>query len=288
VTFDDWRKKAQYFSYKEQQIAYWKEGQGPTLLLIHGFPTSSWDWHKMWYELTSRFRVIALDMIGFGYSAKPKDYNYTITDQARLHETFVIEMKIKKLHLLVHNYGVSVAQEMLAAFSERGDSGFQILSCCFLNGGLFPELHRARFIQKILNSPFGNLLSRFLSKKSLRKSFNRIYGEQKASELEIDQFYKLILYNDGKKIMHKLIGYINDRRANGRRWKTALTDTSVPLYFINGPLDPVSGRHLAEYCKELLPQWDVNILEGVGHYPHDEASDRVLDAYLDFFNSLSL
>ena len=186
MTFTDWKNKAQYFNYKNNKIAYWEEGEGPTLLLIHGFPTASWDWHKMWGDLTKNYRVIAPDMIGFGYSDKPKDYTYSITDQARLHEAFVDHLEVKEAHMLVHDYGVSVAQEMLASFSERGSEGFQILSCCFLNGGLFPELHRAKLVQKLLNSPIGSIFNRFLSKKSLRKSFHDIYGDQKASEEEID------------------------------------------------------------------------------------------------------
>jgi len=282
MTFDNWKKRAKYFNYKGNGIAYWEAGKGPILLLIHGFPTASWDWHKMWPDLIARFRVVAPDMIGFGYSDKPKAYNYTITDQARLHEVFVEYLNIKEAHLLVHDYGVSVAQEMLAAFTERGTAGFQILSCCFLNGGLFPELHRARLVQKILNSPIGSLFNRFLSKKSLRKSFHDIYGDTKPTEEEIDQYYKLILYNDGKNIMHKLIRYINDRRNNATRWKSAIINAPIPLKIINGPMDPVSGRHLAEYCREILPNPDITILEGVGHYPQDEAPDRVRDSFFDF------
>jgi len=76
------------------------------------------------------------------------NYTYSITDQARLHEAFVAHLGVEEAHLLVHDYGVSVAQEMLAAFAERGTNGFQILSCCFLNGGLFPELHRAKLESK--------------------------------------------------------------------------------------------------------------------------------------------
>jgi len=213
MNFTEWKNQVKYFNYKNHQIAYWEAGKGPTLLLIHGFPTSSWDWHKTWRGLTKRFRVIAPDMIGFGYSDKPKDYTYSITDQARLHEAFVDHLAVKEAHLLVHDYGVSVAQEMLAAFSERGTAGFQILSCCFLNGGLFPELHRARIIQKVLNSPF---------KGSLRRSFHEVYGDKKATEVEIEQFFQLCQYNEGTKITHKLIKYINDRRANATRWKFLL------------------------------------------------------------------
>ena len=285
-SFQDWKTSAKFFKYKSHQIAYWEGGEGVPLLLIHGFPTSSWDWHKTWGPLTQQFKVYAPDMIGFGYSDKPKRYQYSITDQARLHEAFMDHLGIKEAHMLVHDYGVSVAQEMLAAFKERGTEGFQILSCCFLNGGLFPELHHARMIQKLLNSPIGFLLNPLLSKSNLRKSFHKVYGNKKATEEEIDQFYELILHNNGKAITHKLIGYINDRRANAQRWKAALVEAEIPIKIINGPLDPVSGRHLAEYCMKLLPNPDVTILEGVGHYPHDEAPERVLESYFSFVNPL--
>jgi len=284
MTFTDWKNKAQYFPYKNHQIAYWTAGEGPPLLLIHGFPTASWDWHKMWKDLTANFKVYAPDMIGFGYSAKPKNYTYSITDQARLHEAFVDYLGIKEAHLFVHDYGVSVAQEMLAAFKERGTEGFQILSCSFLNGGLFPELHKARPVQKILNSPVGFIFNRLLNKNSLRKSFHEIYGDKKPTDQEIDQFYSLVTHNDGKNIFYKLIRYINDRRDNAKRWKDALLEATIPLQLINGPLDPVSGRHLAEYFQELLPEVEVIILEGVGHYPHDEAPERVWTAYKAFFD----
>jgi pimeloyl-ACP methyl ester carboxylesterase len=139
-------------------------------------------------------------------------------------------------------------------------------------------------VQKLLNSPIGAIFNRFLSKKSLRNSFHDIYGEKKASEEEIDYFYQLIIHKDGKNIMHKLIGYINDRKANAKRWKTAIVQASIPIKIINGPLDPISGRHLADYCKKILPSPNITILEGVGHSPHDEAPDQVREAFYDFLS----
>lgn len=286
ITFKDWKSRAKYFNYKKHDIAYWTEGQGPALLLIHGFPTASWDWHKIWHQLADKFTLYALDMIGFGYSAKPKDYTYSLSDQARLHEAFAEELGINEAHLFVHDYGVSVAQELLAAFKERGTKGLQILSCSFLNGGLFPDLHHARPIQKLLISPLGPLLNRFLNKGSLRRNFNKIYGDKKPTEQEIDQFYQLMVYNDGIPNTHKLMRYIINRRENAQRWKQALIEATIPLQMINGPLDPISGRHLADYYQQLLPESPVVILEGVGHYPHDEAPQRVLQNYLTFVSSL--
>jgi len=86
--------------------------------------------------------------------------------------------------------------------------------------------------------------------------------------------------------MHKLIGYINDRRDNADRWKSAIVNATIPIKIINGPLDPVSGRHLADYCQKILPNPDITILDGVGHYPHDEAPEQVLAAYLAFYKKL--
>jgi len=286
MTFKEWGDSTNYFNYRDHNIAYWSAGQGTHLLLIHGFPTSSWDWHKLWKPLTARFTVVAVDMIGFGYSDKPKQYTYSITDQANLHETILKQLNIVTAHLLVHDYGVSVAQEMLASAKERKGDGFQPLSCCFLNGGLFPDLHHARPIQKILNSPVGWFFNQFLNKKSLRRSFHRIYGNQKPTDKELDQFYQLMLHKDGKGITYKLMRYITDRKENANKWKSALVDATIPLHFINGPLDPVSGRHLANYCRKLLPQWKVDILEGVGHYPHDEAPVEVVAAYFSFMNNM--
>jgi pimeloyl-ACP methyl ester carboxylesterase len=100
---------------------------GPTpqsrfLVLIHGFPTASWDWVLLWDDLCRDYTVAALDMIGFGYSDKPVRYAYSILDQADLHDAFFAHLEIRACHLFVHDYGDTVAQELLARYLEQGDS----------------------------------------------------------------------------------------------------------------------------------------------------------------------
>ena len=70
ITLDRWRASAREFAFGNKRIRYWTAGEGEPLLLIHGFPTASWDWHKVWHPLAARYRLIACDMLGFGYSAK--------------------------------------------------------------------------------------------------------------------------------------------------------------------------------------------------------------------------
>ena len=87
-----WRKRSQEFLFHGQSIRYWTAGQGEPLLLIHGFPTASWDWHYLWQPLAQRYRVIACDMLGFGDSAKPVDHEYSLLEQADLQQA--LEMSL--------------------------------------------------------------------------------------------------------------------------------------------------------------------------------------------------
>lgn len=282
----DWHKAGKYFTYQEQKIFCVEEGKGEILLCVHGFPTSSWDWQGLWKALTSRYHVIALDMVGFGFSDKPRKYQYSIHVQADLHEYLLMRMGITQVHILAHDYGDTVAQELVARHNEREKSGnnmLKIKSLVLLNGGIFPEMHRARPIQKLLESPIGFLLARLYNEKKFRKSFSEVFGPNtKPSIKELEHFWNIICYQKGKYIFHKLIHYMADRRKHRDRWVNALIETNIPLRLINGPEDPISGRHAAERYQELIPHPDVVLLEGIGHYPQTEDSKGVLEAYLEF------
>ena len=154
MNFLDWKETGKSFRHKGlYNIFYQEAGAGETLLLLHGFPTASWDWHKIWEPLSEKFHLLAPDFIGFGYSAKPADFTYSIHAQADMIEAFMKKKNIEKAHLFTHDYGDTVGQELLARALDRKGVGLQFTSVCLLNGGLFPETHKARLVQKILNSP---------------------------------------------------------------------------------------------------------------------------------------
>jgi len=268
---------------------------GSALLLIHGFPTSSWDWHLLWGALGDKFPcVIAPDMMGFGFSSKPPRYPYSIFDQADLHEELLAHLGVTAIHILAHDYGDTVAQELLARHVERHEgatlpgpqgrpSPLRIESCVLLNGGLFPEVHRARTIQKLLLTPLGPLLSRLTNRRSFERSFSAIFGAgTQPSAWELGEFWELIRRDGGNRIMHKLIRYMPERLANRERWVGALQKTRVPLRAINGPDDPVSGAHMVARYRELIPNPDTVTLPGIGHYPQVEDPQGVLDAFFEF------
>jgi pimeloyl-ACP methyl ester carboxylesterase len=286
MSLEGWRKTGKTFRYRDHEIFYRDEGQGPALLCIHGFPTASWDWHRVWPELARSHWLIAPDMIGFGFSAKPRGYGYSILDQATLHEDLLVSLGVTEVHVLAHDYGDTVAQELIARFEDRGASnrrGLRLRSVVLLNGGLFPEVHRARLIQKLLMTPLGPLLSRLSNERAFARSFSAIFGPRtRPSPEELADFWRLVSYNDGHRIAHELIRYIDERRRHRERWVGALQKTSVPLRLIDGPEDPVSGAHMAERYRELVPRPDVVLLSGIGHYPQVEDPAAVVAAVREF------
>ncbi|GAA5093258.1 alpha/beta fold hydrolase [Nocardia iowensis] len=287
--FASWRANGRRYTHRGHQIFYRDDGGGAagTLLCIHGFPTASWDWHAIWPGLCDRFgRVIAPDMIGFGWSAKPRNYTYSIADQADIHEELLREHGIARVHILAHDYGDTVAQELLARDIDRraaGDESLVIESVCLLNGGLFPETHRARPVQRLLASPLGPLAGMLASERAFTSSLSGVFGpDTKPSREELDQFWTLWCSKHGKRNGHKLIRYMSERRKHRERWVGALRDTKVPLRLIDGLLDPVSGAHMVRRYRELIPTPDVVELPKVGHYPQVEAPTDTLAAFLDF------
>ena len=289
VSPKQWQSRGKLEAVLGHSIFVLDEGDSslPTIVLLHGFPTSSWDWQPIWSELIKNYRLIALDMLGFGFSDKPNSRTYTIHGQADIVEALVKTKGLTNFHVLAHDYGDTVAQELLARQLEGAGSGTW-LSCCLLNGGLFPETHRALLTQKLLLSPLGKFLNRLTGYSKFSKNFSSVFGPQsKPSEQDLENFWWLINVNNGKHIFHNLITYMRDRIEHRERWVSALQKSTIPLAVINGSVDPVSGAHMVARYKELHCRLDyLAQLSVIGHYPQVEAPKEVYSHYQHFIDLL--
>jgi pimeloyl-ACP methyl ester carboxylesterase len=257
------------------------------LVLIHGFPTASWDFSRLWPALTGRFRVLACDLLGFGFSSKPRGHAYSIIEQADLVESVAVQHGLRRFHVLAHDYGDSVAQELLARDTARTEPALR--SVCFLNGGLFPETHRPRPIQRLLRGPLGPLIGRLLTRRAFARSMTATFGPRTPpSAADIDAFWTLITHDGGQRRAHELIRYIDERVEQRERWLHALRQARCPLALIDGAADPVSGAHMVARYRELVGKGYVAELPGIGHYPQVEAPEVVLDHYWRFLGESGL
>jgi pimeloyl-ACP methyl ester carboxylesterase len=272
----DWQHGGTHFDWRCFRLFVRRGGSGKPLLLIHGFPTSSFDWAAMWPALSSRYSLHALDMLGFGLSDKPKAFAYSLSASADQWQDYVLSQGLREVEVLAHDYGDTVLQELLARQND-GTLPFRIQRATFLNGGLFPEATFPILMQKLLLGPLGPFIARLSSFGRFRASMQSIAGAPLA-EQELRWHWQLLAREHGRLVMPKIIQYIRERRLNRERWTGALQQAGVPLHLIIGERDPISGKTIADRWHDLLPNSPITRLADVGHYPQWEVPEQVLAA----------
>ena len=275
-----WQDGGETLRFQGHRLFARSGGQGESLLLIHGFPTSSYDWARLWPDLIGDYQLHAIDMLGFGRSDKPADVAYSIAASADQWQALAVAKGLTQVSVLAHDYGDTVAQELLARQRE-GTLPFRIRAAVFLNGGLFPEATYPLLLQKLLLSPLGPLIARLSSFGSFAGSLRRICA-QPPDEVELREHWQLLVRANGRQVLPKLIRYIRERQQYRQRWVDALQQAGIPLCLIDGTEDPISGTSIVRRWRELLPAAPAIELEGVGHYPQLETPERVLTAFRNF------
>ncbi len=288
----------------------------PILLLLHGFPTFSYDFSSIYgaFERDQKFHVIAFDYLGFGVSDKPYDIDYGYTLQAHVADHVLRRLIVERnlycrdivgsvpanvsVHILAHDLGDSVAQELLAMQLDRrlnqsSQSSlfpYTIKSVILLNGGLFPETHHPTITQRLLLSKVsGPIFQLFNSFTVFSKSLSVVFGSAtQPTEEHLSIFWAATLYKGGNLLMHKLQQYVVERRDNRERIVNALVKSAaeMPIMLLNGPADPVSGVHMTHRYRELIAPENCNIIllgADIGHYPHLEDPADVLHHCREFW-----
>ncbi len=286
---ENWKMKGSYFRYNGNNIFYISEGQGNTLVIFHGYPYNSFDFKDVWESLTKKYRVVIPDMLGMGFSDKPANYPYSFDDHANMYSRLLNELHITELIILAHDLGNSVVQELIAR-NEEGKNAFKINGIAFLNGGLFTDVYKPRFLQILLSkSPrvIGKLVSKVMSKKSVGKATAEVFGPNtKPDENLLQNFWDILNYNGGKSIAWLIGRLVFQKEEHQHRWISAMKQTKIPMCFINGPADPNSGEHMAQRYRELIPAPLVIFLSNdIGHWPQIEAPKEVLEAFEEFVGS---
>lgn len=254
-------------------------GEGPWLTCIHGFPTSSWDWAAVAPSLAQRYSLLVFDLVGFGDSDKPSGHDWSAFEQADVIEALWRRFGVESTGVLAHDVGLTVSLELLAR-QHDGKLDTRIERMTLLNGGVYAGFHRPRPIQVWLQRPVvGALIARMLSETRFGPALAEVFGpSHQPSALDLHQHWLSVSRRNGSRNYHRLIRYIPERRVNAARWEEALEGAGVPVRYVWGMADPVSGAHMAKVIRERQPGADIVELPGVGHYPQLETPERVADA----------
>ena len=260
------------------RIAYRRRGSGPVVIALHGFPTWSYDYAMVADDLAVDHCVITLDFLGYGASDKPAHYDYSVDESADIVEELANVLGVESAHLLVHDYGGIVGQELIDRELE-GRLSFAIDRLTILNCGIVYDAYRPTRLQRMLGTPvLGTLIARRITERQVRSGLAAIWGSTKLTKAEFDELWQGISLNDGHRLAHRLIRYNSERAVHHDRWEEALARWRGPVQLVWGLDDPVSGRHVLTRAVDALPQARVVELPGVGHFPNVEAPAAVSTA----------
>ncbi|MGZ6994367.1 MAG: alpha/beta fold hydrolase [Acidimicrobiia bacterium] len=258
--------------------------KGDPLLVLHGFPTSSFDWRSVIEPVRAAGRrVVLFDFLGFGLSDKP-DVRYSIRGYADTAEAVAEAAGLERVVLATHDLGDSVGGEILARALE-GSLQFEVTNRIISNGSIYMDLVQLTDGQQMLlaaeDARF-DLAALGIDpsvgfKSGVAGTFAR---PDDADEEDMTAHWELASYQDGHQLLARTIRYIEDRRLEERRFTGAIEEHPSPLHIIWGRLDPVAVYPMARRLHEIRAEAPLVTLEDIGHYPMVEAPERFSTAML--------
>jgi len=254
-----------------------REGSSPMLLLLHGFPSSSYDWRQL-LKLRPRPAALAFDCLGFGLSDKPRDHVYTLAWQADAAQELVRRAGSPPVLLVAHDMGTSVATELMAR-DLRGELDMKLTGALLFNGSMLLHLASPTIGQKLLRSPLGPLAGRVTTPRAFRTQFARVFSSShplRAAEAA-DQ-WSLVAHNGGQRIGHLLVHYMKEREQLTDRWHGAFRDWPGPLSLAWGLRDPVATTSVFDGLRTLRPGVPACELPDAAHYPQLECPEQIAAA----------
>ena len=290
MTANEWKSKGEFITVNDRKLFvidtssfFSTEDQVPskTMVVLHGYPTSSYDYYKVLPELSKHYRVIIHDHLGFGFSDKPLDYSYSLLDQADLALQLWQLLGVKKVHLLAHDYGTSVATEIIAR-NNNHELTIEIEKLTLCNGSMHIELSQLRTIQKLLkNKWLGKYVAKLTTYAIFSKNLRNVYFDKtKVGNNELKDMWMQLEYNEGRKVIHKLSQYINERYTYWNRWIGALKETNLQTNIVWAKNDPVAVPAIARLIATEISNNKLFWIENTGHFPMLENPDEWLNCIL--------
>jgi len=284
-----WQREGQSLKVFQHRIHAWTFGDpsSETLVLLHGFPTSSFDFHATVARLSARYRIVLHDHLGFGLSDKPVDNAYSLIEQAEVAMEVWRQLGVRRAHLLAHDYGTSVATELLAR-RERGALPPTLSSVTLCNGSVHLDLARPLLAQRLLKHPqLGPLMARLSSGGTFKSSLRKTLGHIDAlPEAELNLLWAALMYKGGSARMAQISSYLDERIRFRHRWIAPLTRLDIPTHILWGRKDPVALPAVARQLAAEIPDARLTWLEDLGHYPMLEDPDRWCSAVMAFLHGV--
>ncbi len=283
-----WLAEGTHVEVGGRRIFVHERGEGPTVLLMHGFPTSCYDWRGIVSRMSDSYRCVAFDFLGFGLSDKPIAYSYSLFQQTDIVEELAGSLGIRDAHVVSHDVGVSVHTELLAR-EEEGRLALKVASSTFLNGSILMEMSTITQFQRLLASNESLPQAIAICDNVGANYVDGLKGLMKRPDVVTEEdatiIRELLLYQDGNRRIPALSGYMRERYIHKDRWVGALKGTKSPIQLVWADGDPVANVEMGRALSRDVPQALYTQLTGLGHFLLMEDPETVAGHILEFIRT---
>ena len=257
------------------QVSYRTFGSrsNPALVMLHGFPTSSFDFREMIEFLEDDYFVATLDFPGFGFSEKPQgDYSYMLADDARLVDHYVREiLGLTSFSLFTHDRGVSVGLAFLGNYLADDSKAYEITYHFLSNSGMFRPLANLGAGQTTLLDPVRGPEATRIAQARPRRT--------EGTPVQL-AYADIQVFNDGIGARLGVGKYLLERAANEYRWLENLPKSPIPVAYVWGLLDTVNPVRIANhvwstYLNDRPVESSFWYMPTAGHYPQRDQPEEM-------------
>ncbi len=252
----------------------------PPIILIHGFCSSTLVWSRVFLQIADAgFRVIAPDLLGYGYSAKPRDFDYTISAQARMVAGLLKQLGLQRATLVGSSYGGAVAAAIALDYPNRVEK-------LVLVGPVTNNEPTKYMLMRLFGSPLiGDILSPLVvgSRRLLRLRMKRIYDRHECV-LDERRVYARHLPLRAAATHRAIIRTV--RRWDADRIQRDAHLISQPTLLLWGENDSEVPLHDGEYLQSKIEDSRLIVFRKCGHLPHEEFPQAFIEVVADFCSDL--
>ena len=256
----------------------------PALVCVHGFPTSSIDYHGLAHELGSEFDLFMVDFPGYGLSGKPKaPYVYSLYDDARLLVHAIVEhWRLTDYRIVTHDRGSSVGMIALGMLADM-DSSLLPADVFMTNANIFlPLANLTAFQVALLDDETGRATAAATTPDMLAAGLGAttFMPRRDLADPEIAALAECFAYADGISVLPDTVRYLHERAADETTWLQKLSGIDVDTTLIWGLHDGVAPLRVANHVWQtyLKPKPGRNhywVVPGADHYVQCDAPAEV-------------
>lgn len=255
-------------------IAYYREGEGEVILLVHGITTYSFIWRRIFTDLARFFDVIAIDLLGCGDSDKPLDVSYSLNAHADRIKSFAATLGIHTFHFIGHDLGGGIGQIFAARHPE-------LLYDLILINSVGYDFWPVQPITSLKTPVIRHIIMASIDLGALNILVRRgFYRVEKVTDELIGLFLRPFQTGEGRKAFLHFASCLDNRDLMDIA--ASLKKLRFPVLIIRGDADPYLGRIIALELHKEIPASKLLCVPGASHFIQEEKPAELTEAIVSF------